>query len=66
MKGAGPNYGKEDIELKDGDYHPMPLEGGTVQIDTKRQKAKISLTMKQDSGAKPFIGNGDYKIHKSG
>ena len=57
----GPSYSKEDIEVKDGDYHLLPLESGSIVIDAKSHTAKISLTIKQDSGAKPFIGNGAYK-----
>ncbi|HTL59798.1 MAG TPA: hypothetical protein VL361_29270 [Candidatus Limnocylindrales bacterium] len=62
MKGAGPNYRKDDIELKDGDYRPIPLEDGVITIEEKSHKATISLTPKQDLSGKTFHGNGTYKI----
>ena len=66
MKGNGPTYAKDDIEIKDGDYRFVPIESGSVTIDDKAHTARISLTIKQDSGAKTFVGNGDYKIRQTG
>jgi len=65
MKGTGPSYAKEDIEVKDSNYRFLPLEGGSIVIDAKGHSVKISLTFKEDSGAKAFVGNGDYKIRTS-
>jgi hypothetical protein len=62
MKGTGPNYAKEEIEVKDGEYHSLALEAGTVTVDNKAHTARISLTIKQDSGGKAFVGNGDHRI----
>jgi hypothetical protein len=64
LTSAGPNYVKDEIELKDSDFHSLPLAAGTIDIDEKKRTARISLELKQDSGAKPFVGNGTFKIQK--
>ena len=66
MSGSGPSYSKEDIEIKDGDYQLLTLEDGVITINSKTHQASISLVLKQDSGGKPFPGNGTYKIRKQG
>ena len=52
-------------KVKDSNYRILPLEGGSIVIDAKGHSVKISLTFKEDSGAKAFVGNGDYKIRTS-
>ena len=64
MKGNGPNYAKDDIAVKDGEYRLIPIESGSITIDPKTHQARISLEIKQDSVAKAFIGNGEYKIRQ--
>jgi len=66
MKGKGPTYAEEDIEVKDGEYRLIPIESGSITIDTKTHQAQICLTVRQNSGAKAFVGNGDYKMLESG
>jgi hypothetical protein len=64
MKGPGPNYTRDEIEIKDSEYRPLALDAGTITVDAKARTARILLTVNQDSGAKAFVGNEEYKIRQ--
>lgn len=66
VTGKGPDYGLSDIELKDGNFQMLQLEAGSIRLDPKKHTATISLFVKQNSGAKEFVGNGTFKVKREG
>jgi len=66
ITGKGPEYRMPDIELKDGNFQTVHLQAGSILLDPAKHTATISLTVKQDSGAKEFVGNGTFKIKREG
>jgi|GEM_PF-3459119 len=64
LKGVGPIYTKETIELKDGDFHPMLLESGSILVDQDKRTAKIDIAVIQNSKVQQFIHNGTYRMQK--
>ncbi len=64
LKGAGPNYTGEEIELQDGTFHRIPVASGSILLDGKKQSAKIDISVLQDSNSIPFTHNGTYAMKK--
>jgi hypothetical protein len=64
LKGPGPGYGKDSIEIKDGELRAVILESGSITLDSKKHKATIALRVKGESGPQDFAGNGSFKIQK--
>lgn len=62
LKGAGPNYARESIELQDGDLHRIPLESGSILLDEHKRLAKIDVSILQHSKVQPFVHNGTYTM----
>jgi hypothetical protein len=62
LKGPGPSYGKEAIEIKDGELRPTKVESGFITVDSKTHKATIALRITVESGTKEFAGNGSFKF----
>ena len=64
LKGFGPSYTKETIELQDGGLHRIHVDSGSILVDEGRKSAKIDITVVRDSKAQPFPHNGIYKMRK--
>lgn len=64
LKGPGPSYGKEAVEVKDGELRTVVVESGWITLDSKKGKVSIALRIKGESGPKEFVGNGSFKVQK--
>jgi hypothetical protein len=62
LTGKGPDYRMSEIELKDSSFQTVQLQGGSIHLVPAKRTATISLVLKQNSGAKEFVGNGTFKI----
>ncbi len=64
LKGAGPSYRRENIEMLDGDLHRIPVASGSILLDGEKRSAKIDISVLQDSNVRPFAHNGTYAMKK--
>jgi hypothetical protein len=62
LKGKASEYGKDDIELKDANLHPVPLDSGNILVDEKKPTVQIAIKISTNGVAQDFIGNGTYKL----
>jgi hypothetical protein len=65
LKGDLPTYTKETIELKDGEYHPMPVDSGSILFDRGKRTMKIDIAVIQNSKVQQFTHNGVYSMQKA-
>jgi hypothetical protein len=64
LKGPGPTYTREEIEIKDGDLHPVPVESGTIVTDAKRGTSTIAVNTSDGTASREFVGNGTYAVRR--
>ncbi len=64
MKGDLPTYTKETFVLKDGEYHPMPVDSGSILVDRDKRTMKIDVAAIQNSKVQQFTHNGVYRMLK--
>jgi hypothetical protein len=62
LKGNGPRFVKDDVELKDADFHPIPLASGNIVVDEKKSTIEITLQISTNGVAQSFVGNGTYRL----
>jgi len=62
LKGKAPQYAKENIELKDANFHLVPLDSGKILVDEKTSTVQITIKVSTNGIAQDFIGNGTYKV----
>jgi len=62
LKGKAREYAKENIELKDANFHPVPLDSGNILVDDKKSTVQIAIKVSTNGAAQNFIGNGTYKV----
>jgi hypothetical protein len=62
LKGEATEYAKDDIELKDANFHLVPLDSGKILVDEKKASVQISIKVSTNGVAQDFIGNGKYKL----
>lgn len=62
LKGEGPEYAKQDIDVSDGNLQVLTLESGRIRLESGKHSAAIALRIKDASGVHPFPGNGEFKI----
>jgi hypothetical protein len=64
LKGVGPRYSKEAIELEDGDRHPVPVDSGSILFDQGSNTATIEIAVLQHATVLQFAHNGTYRMQK--
>jgi len=62
LKGKATKYAKDDIELKDANFHLVPIDSGSILVDEKKSTVQITIKVSTNSVAQDFIGNGTYKL----
>jgi hypothetical protein len=62
LKGKASEYAKDDIELKDSNFHLVPLDSGKILVDEKKSTVQIAIKVSTNNVAQDFIGNGTYKL----
>ncbi len=62
LKGKTSEYAKDDIELKDANFHLVPVDSGKILVDEKKSTVQITIKISTNGVAQDFIGNGTYKL----
>jgi hypothetical protein len=62
LKGKGPEFTNNVIELKDGNLQPVNLDSGKIAVDERKQTIHISIKVSTNGAPQDFIGNGTYKL----
>lgn len=64
LKGGVPTYTKETIEMKDGDFHQIQIDSGSILFDQDQRTIKIDIAVIQNSTVQQFAHNGIYRTEK--
>ena len=62
LKGKGPQFGNQDIALKDSDFRTVALDSGNIVVDEKKSTVQIAIKVTTNGVAQDFIGNGTYRL----
>ena len=62
LKGKTTEYAKDDIDLKDANFHLVPVDSGKILVDEKKSTIQITIKVSTNGVAQDFIGNGTYKV----
>jgi hypothetical protein len=62
LKGKGPQFAKDAIQLKDANLRPVALGSGNIVVDEKKFTVEIAIKVTTNGVAQDFIGNGTYKL----
>jgi len=62
LKGKTSEYAKDDIELKDANFHLVPVDSGKILVDEKKSTVQITIKISTNGVTQDFIGNGTYKL----
>ena len=62
LKGKTTKYAKDDIELKDANFHLVPIDSGSILVDEKKSTVQIAIKVSTNGVAQDFIGNGTYRL----
>jgi len=62
LNGKTSEYAKDDIELKDANFHLVPVDSGKILVDEKKSTVQITIKISTNGVAQDFIGNGTYKL----
>jgi hypothetical protein len=62
LKGDASEYPKDTIELKDANFHLVPLDSGSVVVNEKKSTVQIAIKINTNGVAQDFIGNGTYQL----
>ncbi len=63
LAGPGPSYGRNEIEVTDGNLRRLPVASGGVTLDPAKRTAAINLVVSgPETGA--FRGNGTFLLRQ--
>ena len=62
LKGRGPQFPKDAIEMKDAIFRPVALDSGNILVDEKKSTVQIAIKISTNGVPQDFIGNGTYKL----